>query len=423
MRTLQLRQKLPDTLRPTPRAMGRIVTFVSVGLFLVQGGLVLRQLDALPRTDDAIVTANTIRVVPEITGRIATLNVKDDASVRKGDVLYTIESERYELNLAAARAQVQALEAEIDLADRRVTSQVTAIAVARAHADAARARLKETADTLARLEPLLPDRFVTPQQIDLARTGKPPPRARSMGARPHASQAASKAEPRPYLWTIPPGTSWRASTGSAVEQWPRRECWRTPDAGHSPHTLTGERAGSRAEDGGSASHSKARKETGRPTGVERPARHCPSCQGCSSGRGALGSRYSRPRNGCRVLPFCHSESEGRPIRWDRAGQTRRNLDGLVTPRSGPARLWLRGASSSSPLGRPNGSRGGPVFRRPASAEEPGPSWSRVMNSPARRTWSVAARKAGPQLWASMDSASLSVTSPLWLAVPGRSPAL
>jgi hypothetical protein len=159
MRTLQLRQKLPDTLRPTPRAMGRIVTFASVGLFLVLGGLVLRQLDALPRTDDAIVTANTIRVVPEITGRIATLNVKDDASVRKGDVLYTIESERYELNLAAARAQVQALEAEIDLADRRVTSQVTAIAVA-THADAARARLKETADTLARLEPLLPDRFV-----------------------------------------------------------------------------------------------------------------------------------------------------------------------------------------------------------------------------------------------------------------------
>ena len=153
-----------------------------MGLFLVLGSLVLRHLDALPRTDDAIVTANTIRVVPEITGRIATLNVKDDASVRKGDVLYTIESERYELNLAAARAQVQALEAEIDLTDRRVTSQVTAVAVARAHAEAARARLKETTDTLVRLEPLLPERFVTPQQIDLARTAKATAESQLAGA-------------------------------------------------------------------------------------------------------------------------------------------------------------------------------------------------------------------------------------------------
>src|SRR5215813_14202103 len=168
MRALHLDQKLPVS----PRTVGRVITFASVGLFLVLGVLVLRRLDALPRTDDAIITANTIRIVPEITGRIATLNVKDDATVHKGDVLYTIESERYELNLAVARAQAHALEAQIDLTDRKVSAEVTAISVARAHADSARARLKEATDTLNRLEPLLPERFVTPQQIDLARTAK-----------------------------------------------------------------------------------------------------------------------------------------------------------------------------------------------------------------------------------------------------------
>jgi membrane fusion protein, multidrug efflux system len=36
----------------------------------------------------------------------------------------------------------------------------------------ARARLNETTETLQRLEPLLPERFVTPHQIDLARTAR-----------------------------------------------------------------------------------------------------------------------------------------------------------------------------------------------------------------------------------------------------------
>ncbi len=156
----------------SPQTMGRIVAATSVALTIALALLVLRRLDTRPRTDDAIVTANAIQVAPEIIGRIATLNVKDDARVRKGDILFTIETERYELDLALAKAQVQALEAQIGLTNRRVSSEVTAVSVAKARADAWRARLKDATDTLNRLEPLLPDRYVTPQQIDQARTSK-----------------------------------------------------------------------------------------------------------------------------------------------------------------------------------------------------------------------------------------------------------
>jgi len=144
----------------------------TVGLAVVLGVVVLHRIDVRPRTDDAVVTANTIQVAPEVVGRIATLNVKEDAFVRKGEVLYTIDSERYVLTLAEARAQVQSLEAQINLTNRRVSSEVTAVSVARAQATAARAQLDEATKTLARLEPLLPGRYVTPQQIDLARTSK-----------------------------------------------------------------------------------------------------------------------------------------------------------------------------------------------------------------------------------------------------------
>ncbi len=152
--------------------LGRSLVATSVALTVVLAILVLRRLEARPRTTDAVVTANTISVAPEVTGRIVVLNVKDDAVVHRGDVLFEIDRERYELNLAQARAQVRALEAEIGVTGRRVSSERSAVGVARANADAARARLSETTDTLQRLEPLLPDRYVTPQQIDVARTAK-----------------------------------------------------------------------------------------------------------------------------------------------------------------------------------------------------------------------------------------------------------
>jgi membrane fusion protein, multidrug efflux system len=178
----KLRLSLSKLHRPSPRVIGRVTTLALIAAVIVSGVLVLRHLDALPRTDDAIITADTIHVAPEVAGRIATLNVKDDATVRRGDVLFTIESERFELNLAQARAQVQSLEAQIGLTDRKVSSEVTAVSVARAHAEAARARLKEATDTLERLEPLLAERFVTPQQIDMARTAKATAESQLAGA-------------------------------------------------------------------------------------------------------------------------------------------------------------------------------------------------------------------------------------------------
>ena len=118
------------------------------------------------------ITANAIHVVPEVAGRIATLNVKDGASVRKGDVLFTIESERYELNLAQARAQAAAVDAQIHLADRKVSAEMTGIPNTKVFTKTARARLKEATETLRRLEPLVPQGFVTAQQLDVAKTAR-----------------------------------------------------------------------------------------------------------------------------------------------------------------------------------------------------------------------------------------------------------
>jgi multidrug efflux system membrane fusion protein len=166
-----------------PRVIGgRLLVAAFVALTIVLAILVLRRLHARPRTHDAIVTANTITIAPEVSGRIAVLNVKDDAVVHKGDVLFEIERLQYELALQQALAQVRSLEAQIGLTNRRVSSERSGVGVARANADAARARLAEATDTLQRLEPLLPDRYVTPQQIDVARTAKATASSQLVGA-------------------------------------------------------------------------------------------------------------------------------------------------------------------------------------------------------------------------------------------------
>lgn len=49
--------------------------------------LVLLRIDAAPRTDDAYVYADTISVVPEVSGRIIELPVKDNQLVKRGELL------------------------------------------------------------------------------------------------------------------------------------------------------------------------------------------------------------------------------------------------------------------------------------------------------------------------------------------------
>src|SRR5258705_1567457 len=168
--------------------LGRSLVVTLVAWTIVLAVFVLRRLDVRPRTTDAVVTANTIQIAPEVAGRIAILNVKDDAEVRKGDVLFEIERERYELNLAQAIAQVSTLEARINLANRRVSSERSGVGVARANAEGARARLDEATRTLERLEGLLPERYVTPQQVDLPPTNKATAESQLQGAKAGTQQ-------------------------------------------------------------------------------------------------------------------------------------------------------------------------------------------------------------------------------------------
>ncbi len=160
--------------------------------------IVLQHLDRQPRTDDASVRANYVQFAPEVSGRLLRLAVKDNAFVHQGDLLFAIDPRQYEYALQQAAADQRLLEAQITDARRRIASESSAVEAARAGLSGSETQTKvsessveaalaaverakaavESADAqrelaasnLRRIEPLLAKQYVTPEQVDEART-------------------------------------------------------------------------------------------------------------------------------------------------------------------------------------------------------------------------------------------------------------
>src|SRR5262245_39258994 len=157
--------------RPSASLQRWIAPGLAVGA-LVLGIAVVARLVRNPETDDAIVTADVIDVIPQVSGTITELRVADNQVVTEGDLLFVIDPRPYEFAVERARAEVAAIEGEIDVTQRKIQGQEFAVAAARAAVQRAEAQVRNSSDSLERMEPLLPKEFVTPDKIDQARTAK-----------------------------------------------------------------------------------------------------------------------------------------------------------------------------------------------------------------------------------------------------------
>lgn len=180
------------------RRIGKRVLIGIVIAAVVALLLVVYQVDRHPRTDDASVWANYIQIVPEVSGLLVELPVKDNTFVKKGDLLFVIDPRPYEYALQQALADQRNLEEQIVDERRRIAAQNSAVqaagaavatsktgvqtagssvdaahaAVTRAQATvvAAEAQLRLATNNLHRIEPLLQKQYVTVEQVDQANT-------------------------------------------------------------------------------------------------------------------------------------------------------------------------------------------------------------------------------------------------------------
>lgn len=120
----------------------------------------LRQL--VVSTDNAYVRGNTAMIASLIDGYIEEIHVSSHQTVRAGEPLFTIRGDRFEAAVDAARAELRAAEADVEIglatvenvrAQRRL--QQSLIAKAAARAEAARARADQAGREVERYRELL----------------------------------------------------------------------------------------------------------------------------------------------------------------------------------------------------------------------------------------------------------------------------
>ncbi|MCW5892630.1 MAG: biotin/lipoyl-binding protein [bacterium] len=147
---------------------GRLLSIGIVAAAVLLGIVVLTRVVRHPKTDDATVMADVVNVVPEVSGRIVELHVADNQAVQQGDLLFVIDPRPYALAVERARAEVQALDAQIALTKRHIEGQEYATAAARAAVQRAEAQARSAADTYHRLRPLAREQYVTAERLDEA---------------------------------------------------------------------------------------------------------------------------------------------------------------------------------------------------------------------------------------------------------------
>ena len=174
--------------RTSKRKWPAIVMVVVTLLLLVY---VIRLWDRTPRTDDAYVYADTIDVVPEVSGRIVELAVRDNQAVKQGDLLFRIDPRPYQDALARGKASLVALDRQIELTQRTVNAQQYNAESVRAAVERARAAAGQASDTLHRMEPLLSHGYVSAEDVDRARTAQRSTQAELSAAQLQAQQAAA----------------------------------------------------------------------------------------------------------------------------------------------------------------------------------------------------------------------------------------
>jgi multidrug resistance efflux pump len=111
-------------------------------------------------TDDAYITSDFVDVAPYISGRVVSVNVIDNQSVKKGDLLATIDPTPFQL--ALNEKQAKKIEAEAQLAVDRDT-----IAAAQAQTNDAVAKEHLASDNLRRGTPLTAEGFYSRQGLDV----------------------------------------------------------------------------------------------------------------------------------------------------------------------------------------------------------------------------------------------------------------
>jgi len=148
----------PET-RPARSRKRRVIAFGLLAAALVAGAVfairTVRFYAHHAETDDAQIEAHIDPVIPRIPGYVTEVGVRDNESVKAGQVIVRIDP--------------RDLQSKVDTAQGAVENARAQVSVARANVSAARAASNKTDQDLARYRPLRQKEEISQQQFDAAR--------------------------------------------------------------------------------------------------------------------------------------------------------------------------------------------------------------------------------------------------------------
>ena len=92
-----------------------VITVIVVAVAVLTGRSLWNRYMNSPWTRDGRVRADVVNVAADVYGTVIQVTVKDNQLVHKGDLLFTVDRERYRLALAKAAAQVAARKTEMTM--------------------------------------------------------------------------------------------------------------------------------------------------------------------------------------------------------------------------------------------------------------------------------------------------------------------
>ena len=101
------------------RAFGILATLLLLAAGAFAGVLIWQHYLIAPWTRDGTVEAYVINLAPEVSGRVVSVDVKDNAVVNVGDVLYAIEPVDFEIAIANAEATAASRKADMESKQRQ----------------------------------------------------------------------------------------------------------------------------------------------------------------------------------------------------------------------------------------------------------------------------------------------------------------
>jgi multidrug resistance efflux pump len=156
------------------KRFGKQITFYSVwyelrwgitGCLMLTISLITMIFYFHPSTSSAALYFRTVPILPEGSGRVASVNVAFSAPVKKGDVLFTLDSSKQQAALETAKRKVAEVDASMAAAQADVVKAEAQVGEARANLQQAKDELEVKSELQRRNPGIVPQRDIEKLQV------------------------------------------------------------------------------------------------------------------------------------------------------------------------------------------------------------------------------------------------------------------